>query len=1520
MRQDNAGIVVSFLGGSLQGQTAELASLLLERIANEHGGRVSLTREPNSTSAEVNQFRLSITEAAAGQDLLGGLAEEIRTGLSLISSVSGSKSHPAGREEAVLGQEYKALMLDIDGVLREFGAAAKPEEYFIKKIAFYAAAGIPVAINSTRKLSSVDSVLTDSLRKYVPEESKGYIYIYFVQEGKIYLTNLAGKLKVYVGEKPRFTEEQTARLRPIIEKFVSSQDIFAVKKIDEKTDLTGFTIKFTEEDLIGKVFKEPATLDNFVLLLRGALTAEGIDFAQAVNSGIYCNVIPTGKDIKIIAAEHFIRYLNISPKEAVGIADQAHSLGFDYQFMRFVTGLSTEKADTSDILTIEPKNCAAAKWYMERLKFKSPYSQEVRVIQEAAGRYMAATASLSLAGLKPASAEYAQASNFMASRYPANLIAGIMERLGALETLLAQPGTGRANLLTLVRRIDNTLANPERILWFLDYLIERISKKGLNLEQALADAQSKLFIGPQEMWIYLAPILAILDKETVVFVARNEELRNAWHDLVAIAAGVGRVADNKDYLVKLSRHDAFGPQLNAVLTDAELMASIAYLWERLDAACLAQERAAIEAGLKKQGLAFADLKQMTRGKAVEVLADIGIDENITRYWNLYRDINSLRDNYANATEPEVLGRYLGQLKELIPQLSGHLQALAATYDIDLGRAAAEIKIMLGDFNMAVNAPTPDKGTISELAKNIYAIWLRNVNYTFAVVDPSRIVHTARPLLNILLEDTGFRKDLRNGAIFVDDIIAGGRTLILSRLFSQAFVGGISSQFIPVLKRNKFPEGTYYYVTQLARIPEDCPDVCTEVYYAVKDINGIRVLKPAMIEDILGGHSQEIAPAQMRQFEAFVDSEVAFIRAGMPGITLNNQILRQVVRNCLNGVPEKDTRSIYGLLIENYYNPAPTRFKERKHYRYQIGEVFKFYSQRVAAFSEGGQGREMIVLARAIRPYEEAMTAAEWKDWADIYRAKQVEAISKAGVSVPVRSLLERLFSGHRGFRNAVLEMALEIRETEQDIPAVAQSSKFRELVRLQREISLTLHSLLGEARDNFALLDTRFSNKPDVRVEDVYAGSGDIALIKQIFGIVLEEDLDRDSLEELIRYYNEAIALMRVYIEQSGDVSLRKVSEGLSRLLIAPRINSGSKSHPAGKAELEKEGLSEADIRETANRIIEAPQVIEAPFTRKNLDELCAYYIPLAAEIISRQRQLGRRYVVAISGLGGIGKSIFSERLQFVMNIMLGEGKVGLIHQDEYFYDLEPYPDGNPYSSTTVAQIKEELRVRGEKRIPASDGSGRFLDAPYILEQIASFRRTGKCYQPQTLRKKEVREGAEKSIRKRVALNEVQAEQILIAEGLYFLVGDLYNTKFAPDDEWAALYRKIFSESDLRLYLDADLAVVKNWRLKRGSDRRGRGDAEMEERWQRKYKLHAVKAAEDINNADVVIRKGQDHAIIGISWDEQYEKERILHSFGVATELEEGTGTSDIMKLIEADRLNDPRNNGSVSLVLLTGG
>ncbi|MDD5433020.1 MAG: hypothetical protein PHO70_08605, partial [Candidatus Omnitrophica bacterium] len=401
--------------------------------------------------------------------------------------------------------------------------------------------------------------------------------------------------------------------------------------------------------------------------------------------------------------------------------------------------------------------------------------------------------------------------------------------------------------------------------------------------------------------------------------------------------------------------------------------------------------------------------------------------------------------------------------------------------------------------------------------------------------------------------------------------------------------------------------------------------------------------------------------------------------------------------------------------------------------------------------------------------------------------------------------------------------------------------------------------------------------------------------------------------------YKEQAVKAKVDV-QNADVIVEKGRDHRIVNIRSAHSVSGTKSHPTAKSPISDNLGAEEATRHLARAIINATQDIQSPFTSRDLNDLCEYYIPLVAEILLRQAELGRRYVVAISGPGGIGKSIFSERLKFIIDFMVGDGQVGLMRQDEFFYDLERYEDGNPYSDTTVATIRQQLISRGDKKIPASDGSGRFLDVPFMLEQLRAFDETGKCVQPIIRREKIQKDGREVNFRERIGLSEITASKILLVEGLYLLVNDLYGTKFAPDAEWGEYFRQLYAEFDLHLFLDAELDLIKEWKINRPSERRGRSDEVMERRWQERYKLHAVKSEEDIDNADIIIEKGPRHEIKKIVWDEAYDHERILESFGVELlEAEESDGL-DLLKLLEADRLQDERGHGRFSLVLLFGG
>ncbi|MCX6696547.1 MAG: hypothetical protein NTV84_03155, partial [Methanoregula sp.] len=146
----------------------------------------------------------------------------------------------------------------------------------------------------------------------------------------------------------------------------------------------------------------------------------------------------------------------------------------------------------------------------------------------------------------------------------------------------------------------------------------------------------------------------------------------------------------------------------------------------------------------------------------------------------------------------------------------------------------------------------------------------------------------------------------------------------------------------------------------------------------------------------------------------------------------------------------------------------------------------------------------------------------------------------------------------------------------------------------------------------------------------------------------------------------------------------------------------GTKSHPAGREEVGAEDI--------ARRLIEADAENRFSWDKK---ELIQHYIPLASEIIARKDKLGARFVVGVSGCGGCGKTEFTKRLKAVLEIILGQGHVGIMLQGGFL----GHPD-------YVEKVSVRLTAEGRK-VPDYAAHPLFLDIPALLMQLRSYREYG---------------------------------------------------------------------------------------------------------------------------------------------------------------------------------------------------
>jgi len=234
-------------------------------------------------------------------------------------------------------------------------------------------------------------------------------------------------------------------------------------------------------------------------------------------------------------------------------------------------------------------------------------------------------------------------------------------------------------------------------------------------------------------------------------------------------------------------------------------------------------------------------------------------------------------------------------------------------------------------------------------------------------------------------------------------------------------------------------------------------------------------------------------------------------------------------------------------------------------------------------------------------------------------------------------------------------------------------------------------------------------------------------------------------------------------------------------------------------------------------------------------------YLPIAFYVLDEMRvSHSGRVIVTAAGPTGTGKTTFDRALGLTLNIILGESACGAMGSDNFFYSEDRF---------------DELGFRPD----AYRWANNMLDTASLFRQFNNFRRGRYIHMPLVTYKFEKdSEGRVRSIRLTTKKNGViVAQRVLLTSGV-----SLISNEDLPG--FCDLYQAI----DVKVFLDADIELIGQWRIQRDRSFGIRSDEEIRQRWERQLRPRALEDKRYIANADIVLTKGQDHKVIAVSGPE----------------------------------------------------
>ena len=389
-------------------------------------------------------------------------------------------------------------------------------------------------------------------------------------------------------------------------------------------------------------------------------------------------------------------------------------------------------------------------------------------------------------------------------------------------TALIGNGESSGCLISLVDRLHNSFSNRERLARRLFEIFTRINKCGPIRPSEALDQQ--LYINPFELPIYLLGLLRIYNGQSIFVIGRNSLIIDALNevsksDIRPIIEEVTKahLPKKKDiYHFPLEGVKKIDIVLNSLLTESERSELIK--GDLLDE-LLADSKVGMQLNCGAQ-------RRITRAEALRLLINYGeVDIRFERLNELFGKsgiaskrrieqeiLNSKDDRRLRQQIEDWIVKVLNFTKAY-PELSLPMEGLTSLYGEIESKYIDVDKVNIYSRNIA-------RDCISQGYSHLIKSGLR---------------HSSLALLQKLLIGTQvWHRTQKNGLLFVDDIIASGKTLIAARFLLQIIHSGGTFSFVCFFDSSRLEADVAVENSHWAQIPEDWQDVEPIVRFTTED--------------------------------------------------------------------------------------------------------------------------------------------------------------------------------------------------------------------------------------------------------------------------------------------------------------------------------------------------------------------------------------------------------------------------------------------------------------------------------------------------------------------------------------------------------------------------------------------------------------------------------------------------------------------------------------------------------------